>query len=88
MDRAEFEASNQRSLDEFRIIRRGQAFGFSLGLAGLIAAVLSSLASPGAGGVWIGSVLGGGSLVTLVAVFVAGRESPTMNAERIDEAPR
>lgn len=60
----------KRSFDE---ARRGQNLGFAIGTVAIIAGALTA-----AGGASIpGSIIGGGGVIGLVAVFVLGRFFPT-----------
>lgn len=52
--------------------RRGQGFGFLLGMA----AILGGTATAIMGAPWPGGLLGAGGLAALVAVFVIGRRMP------------
>lgn len=61
---------------DIQITKNGQRFGFLIALAGLIVAAVVSIY----GKQWAGSVIGGGTLATLVGVFVYG--SRARNKER------
>lgn len=77
MERAALEAAA-------RHVARGQHYGLGIGLAGLIASVVMALF----GHEWSASIIGGSTVVGLVAAFVVGRipqgNSRTRNARGIE----
>lgn len=68
---------NVRALDGMiREHRRGQCFGMILGVCGLCSAVIAAyLRQP-----WVAGILGGGTIVSLVSVFVRTKiEKPAVS---------
>ena len=87
MRMAEEQSAHRRQMeerkldDESRLSKRGQWFGFVLGILGLSFAFILGLYQ----NTWAASILGGGTLVALVSVFVIGRrksESSTKSKKR------
>jgi uncharacterized membrane protein len=63
--------------------RKGLMFGFIIGVVGLLAALIAALY----GKEWVGSVLGVGTLVSLVGTFVYGsqRKAQELEEQRQEE---
>jgi len=72
---AEADARHQREIEMAALqaaekeVRRGQLFGFSLGLTALIASVLALYL----GSETVASIIGGTTVVGLVSAFIIGR---------------
>lgn len=60
---------------EIPAFRRGQVFGLIIALAGIVAGALCVILAPTAGHAWAGAGIAGGSLATLVGVFIYGRKA-------------
>jgi uncharacterized membrane protein len=73
----EKQGEHRRSLEErtllaqFELARRGQIFGFILGLTALAGGTLAAVL----GAQWAGGFIGGGGVVGLVSVFVLGQRT-------------
>lgn len=71
----EQEAAHRRRLEQqaaetnAAIIKRGQLFGLTIGVCGLVAATVAAYFNQP----WVGGVLGGGTVLGLVSAFVLGR---------------
>ena len=74
MEKKALDAEIESLRKEAEDTKRGQIFGFIIG----VAAVISGTASAVMGAQWAGALIGGG-LVSLVSAFIVGRKNPQQN---------
>lgn len=78
MERLIIEAQKERSRSTNAQQQRGQWFGFSIGIVGLLVGGAVAILNPTTAGATAGSAIGGITLVGLVGVFIAGRNAKSL----------
>jgi hypothetical protein len=69
------------SEQKFRHFFRGQIFGLIIALTGILSGAICVALAPTAGHAWAGAGISGGSLATLVGIFVYGRKTRSEQEE-------
>lgn len=73
MEQKVVDAQLETQRAEIPAFQRGQVFGLVIALSGISAGTLCVILAPTAGHAWAGAGIAGGSLATLVGVFIYGR---------------